>query len=350
MLKRLVNELHCKLSITTTGPVLIKSGQVSVYGPDMSPVQTYRNNRKEVYLPGSSLKGVIRSHIEKICRTLVPNIVCNPFIKTSEVVELEGRQLICPNFFDVACSDKFEIRQKGRLNGRNGVWTKKEEKLSNPQVYSDSCPVCRLFGSNSFIGRISIGDAYLKSSTSTASTNTEVRDGVGIDRLTGGAVHGAKFEMEVVSTGVTFETNILIRNFECWQIGMLLIAVSDLEEELIRIGSGRSRGLGAVKGELTELTIHTLALTPGRKQGHEIWGLGKFLSESEDYGTFGDDTLTIDVDFEENRKGLRYTAKFNKKNFNNLTQVAHTELLKRLDNWSNPKNRLMQWKNDWVRG
>ena len=38
MLKQLKNEAFCTLRITTTGPLLIKSGYASVSGPDMTPV------------------------------------------------------------------------------------------------------------------------------------------------------------------------------------------------------------------------------------------------------------------------------------------------------------------------
>ena len=77
---------------------------------------------------------------------------------------------------------------------------------------------------------------------------TEQRDGIGIDRFTGGAASGAKFDLEVVSSGVKFETRIHMRNFEVWQLGMLMLIVQDLGDSLIRIGSGRSRGLGNVEG------------------------------------------------------------------------------------------------------
>ena len=72
------------------------------------------------------------------------------------------------------------------------------------------------------------------------------------DRLTGGASHGAKFELEVVSTGVSFETTIHLRNFEIWQLGLLFIVLQDLRDELIHIGSGRSRGLGKVTATVND--------------------------------------------------------------------------------------------------
>ena len=93
MLKKLVNEAHCTLRITTTGPLLIKSGFATISGPDMTPVLTFRNGRSEVFLPGSSLKGVFRSHLEKIICGLKQRVVCYPFSGSEEKeADLEQRR------------------------------------------------------------------------------------------------------------------------------------------------------------------------------------------------------------------------------------------------------------------
>jgi len=357
MLKRLVNELRCTVSITTTGPVLVKSGRASVCGPDMTPVETYRNGREEVYLPGSSLKGVIRSHLEKICRTLRPGVVCNPFVKTADVAQTQNGHLVCPDFADVACSDKFEVREKGELRVGNDRWRRqKEGELSSTTVYADSCPICRLFGSTSFIGRLSIGDAYLAEGA--PRPPLETRDAVGIDRLTGGAAHGAKFELQTVPSGVTFRSDILLRNFECWQVGMLLVAIADMRDGLVRVGSGRSRGLGAVKAEVTELTFHTLAPTPGRGEG-EVWGLGKLLSENKRgiYAVRDEDALPITPAPPESTSGLRRVAVFAGNGlpegakaqaacaFADLESKAREVFVARLDAWQVSPG--MRWPDDW---
>ena len=79
MLKQLKNEAFCTLRITTTGPLLIKSGYASVSGPDMTPVLTWHEKGHEVFMPGSSLKGVFRSHVERVVGTLKARVVCYPF-------------------------------------------------------------------------------------------------------------------------------------------------------------------------------------------------------------------------------------------------------------------------------
>ncbi len=200
MLKKMVNEAFCTLRITTTGPLLIKSGHASISGPDMTPVLTFRNGKQEAFIPGSSLKGVFRSHIEKIVCSLKSHVVCYPF-EGNEDKQADPEQR--KSDYRDSCGGRFNQRAKNDDRYRRLLENRTD------LVYADSCPTCRLFGSTGFIGRIAISDAYLASAEI-----KEQRDGVGIDRLTGGASHGAKFELEVVSTGVVFETNIHLRNFE----------------------------------------------------------------------------------------------------------------------------------------
>jgi len=312
MLKRLVNEARFTLTITTTGPVLVMSGHATQSGPDMTPVLTHRDGDWQVYLPGSSLKGVIRSHLEKIGRTLRPDplVVCNPFHKHPEA--------------DAFCGDKFQRRKDN------------DQTMNSEIAYRDSCPICRLFGSTEFIGRVSINDAYLKGEY--RNNPTESRDGVGIDRLTGGSYGGALFELEVVSSDVAFETEVYLRNFETWQLGMLLLVVQDLEDGLIRVGSGTSRGLGSVTGSVAEIGINYLGLMNG-KPAEEVWGLGKLQSEEEQeaYRTWPDDVLAVDPPPSEERRGIRLRATFRDDSLDALRQQAVNAFVERLQGWEIPE-------------
>jgi len=305
MLKRLVNEAHFVLTIITAGPVLVRSGHATLSGPDMTPVLTFRDGDWQVYLPGSSLKGVLRSHLEKVSRTLrSDNVICDPFHKHPDA--------------DAFCGNKFQRR--------------KDNGISSQVAYRDSCPICRLFGSTEFIGRVSINDAYLTSWT--GRNPVESRDGVGIDRLTGGAFGGALFNLEAISSGIEFQTEIHLRNFETWQLGMLLLAVQDMEDGLVRVGSGRSRGLGSVKGSVSEVIINHLGVVNG-KPATEVWGLGKFLGDMGDdaYGTWPDDMLTVAHAPTEVRRGIRLQATFSDESLADLREQAIAAFVTRLQRW-----------------
>ena len=234
MLKALVNEARLRLDITTMGPLLVKTGYATVIGADMSPALTYRNGQKEVYIPGSSLKGVFRSHIEKVINSIKPHTACNPLMHQNDA--RDSRQL-----YRLYCGDTARDKQ-------------------SHEVYAQSCPICRLFGSTSFAGRLAVQDAYLpkyenEENKDKAKTFIEHRDGIAIDRLTGGTGGGAKFDLDVVTEGTTFTTDIHLRNFEIWQLGMLFVIIQDMEDELIHVGSGRSRGLGKVRASISEQEV-----------------------------------------------------------------------------------------------
>lgn len=332
MLKRLVNEARFHLLIEATGPLLVKSGHASITGPDMTPVRVHRDGTWQVYLPGSSLKGVLRSHIERIGRTVntVSGVVCNPFLQVRDVGPARG------GYMDASCGSKFEARERAG-----------EQSLSNETAYADSCPACRLFGSTAFIGRVSIGDAYL---IDPGAGRTEQRDGVGIDRLTGGAANRAKFDLEAVSPGARFLAPVLLRNFECWQLGALCLAVQDLEDELIRIGSGRSRGLGQVRGSFYEPAAgDTLGgpfqishlLPAGQKPSREVWGLGRFLGDGS-YGTRPDDLLPLSFELAEEEWGIRLRAILAGEERTELAQLAGRSFIERIRAWQAPESMRRQ--------
>lgn len=358
MLKRLVNEARFTLVLQTAGPVLVKSGHASISGPDMTPVRTYRNGDWQVYLPGSSLKGVIRSHVEKVARTLnpTPGVVCNPFqrVESGQLRAQDNRLLHAP-YPDVSCGAKFETRRSDERRVGGTRWQRQTSDLDTGSVYADSCPICRLFGSTSFIGRASIGDAYLAGN---GAVRTELRDGVGIDRLTGGAAHGAKFDLEAVPSGVRFTADVVLRNFECWQLGALLLVVQDLKDGLIRIGSGRSRGFGAVHGWIDEgdqsahnggpprgLEVHYPGLAE-LPEPNRIWGLGRFLADST-YGTQVDDALTIGAQPEARRQGARLVTVYVGDELQRLSEAAIVAFVERVKNWQVPTGmtwEALQWR------
>ncbi len=347
MLKKLVNEAHCVLRIKAEGPLLIKSGYDTVHGANMTPVVTYRYGRPELYLPGSSLKGVFRSHIEKVICSLQPQVVCNPFLRLRDDVSQskEERQLKTEALSDYrySCGDRFE-RLKGDESG------KQKRELSTSEIYKESCPACRLFGSTSFIGRIAISDAHLVDSAGDEhiSQKTERRDGIGIDRLTGGTSHGAKFEMEVITTGVTFETTIHLRNFEIWQLGMLFIVIQDMEDQLIYIGSGRSRGLGKVTASFDNQErdwhhggITTISMLGSKEPGKELRGLGAWLDSKarRGYGVTEDDRLVLSAEVQQKPRGIRNFRSFKDEALSHLKADSIEHFIQRMRGWSHIEER-----------
>lgn len=326
MLKAYVNDAIVRLRITTTGPLLIKTGAATVFGAAMSPVITYRYGQLQIYLPGSSLKGVFRSHLEKIVNGLQPRVTCNPVQKDPHPL------------YRKACGQVLEEMKK------DGG---KRKDLPATQVYDLSCPTCRLFGSTSCIGRLSIGDAYLEEDTRSPDQLIEHRDRIAIDRLTGGVSGNAKFDMEIVTAGVSFLTTLHLRNFEIWQLGMLFVLIQDLQDELITLGSGRSRGLGRIKGEIVE-TDGLVLSSPRQKQGepaNELWGLGRWLKhqgEGGKYGTQEDDLLKLDEPLQPRLSGVRQMRSLNQEQRKELNSACIDAFILRMQSWQDKQTQTAQ--------
>jgi CRISPR-associated RAMP protein (TIGR02581 family) len=282
MFKQLVNECVIDLHIKPDGPVLIKSGIATVNGPDMAFVTVLRNGDWEVYLPGSSLKGVLRSHAERIARTFNREAACDPFGKKEDP--------------ESSCSACFDKRKESG-----------ESDLKTPTAYQDSCLICQLFGSTWVAGRLATTDAYAVGEP----PQPQRRDGVGIDRFTGGAAYGAKFELEVITEGV-FATTLHLRNFELWQLALVGFLLQDLKDCLIRIGMGKSRGLGKARGEVKSVRLDFLGpKAPQVRDGClPLRGVGSLFEEAEVYGMTTPDEVSISFESKLTSHGVRTTAVF----------------------------------------
>jgi CRISPR/Cas system CSM-associated protein Csm3 (group 7 of RAMP superfamily) len=71
MLKKILNDAWITFKIEATGPILIKAGETG----DQTETNTNQmvfvvDANQEIFIPGSSIKGVWRSWCEKIARTI----------------------------------------------------------------------------------------------------------------------------------------------------------------------------------------------------------------------------------------------------------------------------------------
>jgi len=275
MHKQLVNEASFKFVIEPDGPILIKAGESGAdpTRPDMEFVRTRWPGSEEpdVYLPGSSLKGVIRAHCERIVRTV-----------GSERPREDGLWNCDPLHSQGSCSRKLES---------------KRDKWSGSKLYRQSCFACRIFGNTVIAGHMRITDAYPQ-----GMVRIEERNGVAIDRIFGSVAVGP-FKLEVVTQG-EFEASLLVRNFTLAQLGLLALALRDLKLGRVGVGFGKSRGLGRVKARFTEFGVRypTATLRNGnlalpRSKGRicgvgELAGVGCFPN-TNGYGFPADDMAAL---------------------------------------------------------
>jgi CRISPR/Cas system CSM-associated protein Csm3 (group 7 of RAMP superfamily) len=183
---------------------------------DMRFVTTRRHGQPEPYLPGSGLKGILRTRCEQLARTFLPD-------QTS----------VCDIFGEASC-------------------TRRLPDYDAAARYAAACRICQVFGCGALAGRLAISDGYLLPEPI---PRWGTRSGVGIDRRRGAAYPGALFFYEVLERGA-FELTLTLENFELWQVGLVGLALHDLWTGALPIGFGTRRGLGRVQGR-----IHTAELT-----------------------------------------------------------------------------------------
>jgi len=196
MHKRLVNHCTIDLTLIPDGPILIKSGKEGAdpTKPDMEFVETYHAGGKSIYLPGSSLKGAIRAHAERIVRTL-------------------GR--------DSNPNDPKVLWANDPLNDKHDYLKNK----SSSDIYKFSSFTDRIFGNTSIASRLRIEDAH---PIDKKQLKIQERNGVAIDRVFGSVAVGP-FNYQVCTAG-EFRTKIHLKNFSLAQLGLIGLVLRDLND------------------------------------------------------------------------------------------------------------------------
>jgi CRISPR-associated RAMP protein (TIGR02581 family) len=298
--------LRMEVQLQPEKAVAIMSGEPVEQG---QPLRVMRakvaegNNVRDVPIfPGSSLKGVVRSHCERIARSL---------------------GLWCCNPFDVEISANQAQRQRDLANREKFCGKKIEERieqgeeLQGAMLYqSHSCRICRLFGSTGMGSHFFLSDALPRQGSS---FSIRPRPHIAIDRVLGSVAGSALWYEEVVETG-RFIAILELRNFELWQLGLVALALRDLGEGRIRIGHSKSRGYGRVNLEVrsAELGYYGFSFVSGtppllegvasKKQWAlqveggpwRLYGVGPLLSD-EDWSAYGyHDNDYVDVQLETN--------------------------------------------------
>jgi len=263
MHKALFFEGSLHVTIKPDGPILIKAGEgggADPALPDMEFVRTQtRGSRREdqVYLPGASLKGVVRAHCERICRSLDSAEL--QALRRARVQELDPDAPILP-LADNPLGKLGVYRgpdDREAMDFSSGRFLEKESDTAT--VYRRSALTAQMFGHTALAGRVRFADAY----AAPGSVLIEERNGVAIDRIYGSVAVGP-FNYETVVAG-SFSTRIELRNLSLAQLGLLGLALRDLAAGRVALGFGKSRGLGRVtlSFDALELRYPTCILADG---------------------------------------------------------------------------------------
>ncbi|MCD4753884.1 MAG: hypothetical protein K8R40_12505 [Anaerolineaceae bacterium] len=194
--------------------LVVKNGRYA-FGddPEIRFVRTKQWNNvdkdwKDVqFIPGGSIKGPLRNRAEQILRTTInTKYACDPTTK-------EG-----------GCG---------------------------------TCAICKLFGFSKKAegvkgqkGRLSLEDAY----PAVEEIHEKKFDFVAIDRFTGGALDKAKFDARIASDGY-FKSRIIIENPKLFELALVAHLLKDFYLKDIRLGYGKYKGFGRVKGILRQIRL-----------------------------------------------------------------------------------------------
>ena len=127
-----------------------------------------------------------------------------------------------------------------------------------------------------------------------------------------------------------------------------------MEDELIRIGSGRSRGLGNVTATISDqgsngrpggLVTSTIRGN-SREPANQLWGLGRWLKDSTDgdYGTWEDDYLSLTSPVERTDRGIRTMRAFTGDALAALRDTSIDQFIDRIKAWP-----VKAWSEDLAR-
>ncbi len=182
----------------TEGALLVKSIAVRSYGKNAPDAQNMQNSKGEYIVPGSAVKGAIRSRMAYIAGYL-------------------GKQ----NIID----DAFGYKGKGRDKGTAG---------------------------NLIVRDVIVGEKD-------KNEKVPLQNRIHIDKFTGGVMHSGKFAEKNAYGNVSLEFQIKNKHHPDATCGLLMLALRDLASGLMNIGGGYNVGKGFIKAERIIIEDHRSA-------------------------------------------------------------------------------------------
>lgn len=233
LLDKFYNKIIIKGTLVGLSAIHIGTGQEG-YSPQDVDNGIIRNGvTGEPFIPGSSLKGILRAYIE----SLLPNMG-GEYEQCCIVTE---EPCLGKNDSMITYIDENGKVVKKTLREAKNILKNKPQELSLA-LYENVCPICRIFGSQVMASKVQISDASVK-----GKYVIEKRDGVAIDRDSGTAAVGKKYDFECVSAGTEFEFCMTINNLEDEYKEMIQFCIEYLQSGEARLGGRKSIGLGAVQ-------------------------------------------------------------------------------------------------------
>lgn len=216
-----------------TGTAIHIGAAEEAFTPSTVKKAFLRDAAGQPFIPGSSLKGVMRSYMERL-------------LSSESAQSLNNANKACV-FPKLCLSDKDELKKLEEDNQGDDKRTQ--------AILDRLCMVCRVFGSPNSAAKLQIRDARVDTATFNAETDFEVRSGVSIDRDLEKASHGLLYDYQVVPRGTRFSFEAVAENVENDEWQFLRALFRSMEMEMLTIGGMTSRGLGSIRLDLKSISL-----------------------------------------------------------------------------------------------
>ncbi|MEX2702801.1 MAG: CRISPR-associated RAMP protein [Thermofilum sp. ex4484_82] len=222
-------EIVVELEYKNLSPLRIGSGssKIPTSPVDLQVITILKNGMRVPYIPGSSLKGVLRT----VCENIVASLKLFP------------KEYKC--FMGEGCKKRYDNVLKQYL--RENMLEEAKKLL---QKY---CLVCKVFGTTSYKAHLYVSDAYPIGDVSRG-----VKVGIAIDRRSGTARRGALYTIEYIEPGFVFQSGLIFKNLPNYLIGLVISALDMINSGFVAIGGFKTRGFGKV--EVTFKNIRGITL------------------------------------------------------------------------------------------
>ncbi len=225
---RLYNRYECRGLVVMETALHVGTGQAS----PTTDAGIVRDFQGRPFIPGSSLKGALRSAIERRVEWL-----------GLRSCRLEKDYADC-----LTTNGKPESREGGKS------WRQRPLAQRLMEMEAGLCDTCKLFGSTVYGGKAQVDDlAVVEPFEAMASQLVEVRDGVGIDRDTGTAAEGIKFDYEVLPSLTPFRFHLTAENLTSADAALLSLGLLEMMNGRVALGGKSTRGLGRSRLDLEDV-------------------------------------------------------------------------------------------------
>jgi len=264
----ILREAIFKGYIENTNPLRIGAGEVPPLGSRVdSAVIRVRYGEYDIpYIPGSSLKGLFRSHAGKIASSY-------------------GLK-VCSGLSKKSCIETKKITHGEEESKREYILAKLIEMLLKSGesskameiFFEKACILCKIFGSMGYRSKVSFSDAYpIDDDGRILPFKFGSRVGIAIDRRTG--TSALRYEVEYVEPGCRFKFEIRCSNLPNYALGLLGSILRMIDNGEVRIGGFTSRGYGLVKIRNLNISIKDYTL---KGEGKVLPSLEVNVDESVD--------------------------------------------------------------------